>query len=59
MLVLTRRTGEAICIGDNIRITVYEIRGSSKVRLAIDAPKDLPVHRKEVYDDIEAGKEKK
>jgi carbon storage regulator len=59
MLVLTRRTGEAICIGDNIRITVYEIRDGSKVRLAIDAPKDLPVHRKEVYDDIEAGKEKK
>lgn len=51
MLCLTRREGEEIRIGDHIRIVVDLIRGD-KVILAIDAPRELPVHRKEVYDAI-------
>jgi len=58
MLVLSRRRDESIIIGDNITITIVEIRGD-KVRLGIDAPKEVPVHRREVYDAInreEGGK---
>ena len=51
MLVLSRKTDEVITVGDNIRITVNEIRGD-KVRLGIDAPRDIEVHREEVYDAI-------
>lgn len=51
MLVLSRHRQEVICIGDNVTITVVDIRGD-KVRLGIDAPASLPVHRKEVYDAI-------
>ena len=51
MLVLSRHVDEVICIGDNIRIMVIEIRGG-KVRLGIDAPRDMTVHRKEIYDTI-------
>lgn len=50
MLCLSRRKGEAIMIGD-IEVHVVEIRGD-KVRLAIQAPRDVPVHRREVYDAI-------
>jgi carbon storage regulator len=52
MLVLTRKCDEKIIIGDNITITVVEIRGD-KVRLGIDAPVEIPVHRQEVYDAIQ------
>ena len=48
MLVLSRHKDEQIMIGDNIIITVVDIRGD-KVRVGIDAPKDIPVHRQEVY----------
>lgn len=48
MLVLSRKKNEALVINDNITVTVLEIRGD-KVRLGIDAPKTLPVHRGEVY----------
>ena len=48
MLILSRRTGESFMIGDNIRITVLNARGS-QVRIGIDAPKDTPVHREEIY----------
>ena len=48
MLVLSRRTGEAIRIGDNIIIRVAEVKGDI-VRLAIDAPREIKVHRGEVY----------
>ncbi|NQT11942.1 MAG: carbon storage regulator CsrA [Planctomycetes bacterium] len=51
MLVLSRKKNETIVIKDDITITVVDIRGD-KVRLGIDAPKDVPVHRREVYDAI-------
>jgi carbon storage regulator len=50
MLVLSRQRDETIIIGDNIEVTVVDIRGD-KVRLGITAPKDISVHRKEVYED--------
>lgn len=52
MLVLSRKKDEKIIIGDNITIMVIEIRGD-KVRLGIEAPKDVSVHRQEVYDAIQ------
>jgi len=51
MLVLSRQRDESIIIGDDIEITVIDIRGE-KVRLGINAPNHVPVHRKEVYDAI-------
>jgi carbon storage regulator len=51
MLVLSRKKDEKIIIGDNITLMVIEIRGD-KVRLGIDAPKDVSVHREEVYNAI-------
>ncbi len=54
MLVLSRKTNEAIKIADNITITVVEIVGG-KVRLGIVAPKDIPVHRQEVFEAIRDG----
>ena len=51
MLVLSRKKDESIIIRDNIVVTVVEIR-DDKVRLGIEAPKDVPVHRHEVYDAI-------
>ena len=52
MLVLSRQRDESIVIGDNVQITVVDIRGD-KVRLGIVAPAEIPVHRKEVYDAIQ------
>ena len=54
MLVLSRKRNESIVINDNIIVTVVEIRGD-KVRLGINAPKDVSVHRQEVYDAIKKG----
>ena len=51
MLVLSRQKDQTIMIGDNIEITVVDIRGD-KVRIGISAPSQIPVHRKEVYDAI-------
>ncbi|MBI9016606.1 MAG: carbon storage regulator CsrA [Phycisphaerae bacterium] len=51
MLVLSRQKDQTIMIGDNIEITVVDIRGD-KVRIGITAPTEIPVHRKEVYDAI-------
>ena len=51
MLVLSRQRDETIIIGDSIRITIVEVRGD-KVRIGIDAPKDVTVHRQEIYDAI-------
>ena len=52
MLVLSRKKNESVVINDNITIVVVEIRGD-KVRLGIEAPKDVAVHRKEIYDAIQ------
>lgn len=49
MLVLSRRKAEQIMIGDDICVTIVEIRGD-KVRIGIDAPQQVPVHRQEIYD---------
>ena len=54
MLVLYRKKNETIVIGDDITITVVELRGD-KVRLGIEAPKDVPVHRREIFDAIHRG----
>ncbi len=48
MLILTRRIGESVYIGDEVRLTVLGVRGT-QVRLGINAPKDIPVHREEIY----------
>ena len=48
MLVLSRKRGERIVIGPNIELTVVDIRGN-KVRLAVDAPRDVSIHRQEIY----------
>ena len=56
MLVLSRKKNESIVINNDIRIVVVEIRGD-KVRLGVEAPREVPVHRREVYDAIQRGKE--
>ena len=54
MLVLTRKGGESVKIGDDITVTVLEDRGR-QVRIGIDAPKEVPVHREEVHARIRDG----
>lgn len=56
MLVLSRHKNESITIGDDITITIVDIRGD-KVRLGVEAPREVPVHRREVYDAILRSKE--
>lgn len=51
MLILTRKSGEGIRIGEDIRIVIVEVKGNH-VRIGIDAPKDTQVHRDEVYEKI-------
>ena len=53
MLVLTRNINEAITIGDEVTVTVLEVKGS-QVRLGIQAPRDIAVHREEMYDRIQS-----
>ena len=55
MLVLSRQRDESIMIGDNVEIIIVDVRGD-KVRLGITAPKDIPVHRREIYDAIKKEK---
>jgi carbon storage regulator len=55
MLVLSRKTNESIIIGENIVVTVVEIQGT-KVRLGIAAPREITVHRQEVYEAIKRSK---
>ncbi|MBN2129345.1 MAG: carbon storage regulator CsrA [Sedimentisphaerales bacterium] len=55
MLVLSRQRDESIMIGDDVEITIVDVRGD-KVRLGITAPKRIPVHRREIYDAIQREK---
>ena len=56
MLILTRRIGESLKIGDDIRVTVLGVRGN-QIRMGIHAPAEVPVHREEVYDRIHENAE--
>ena len=58
MLVLSRQKDESIIIGDDVEITIVDVRGE-KVRLGINAPRSISVHRKEVYEAIQREKQQK
>jgi carbon storage regulator len=51
MLVITRKSGEGICLGDDVKITVLEISGST-VRLGIEASREIPVYREEIWEAV-------
>ncbi len=56
MLILTRKLGESLLIGDDVEVTVLSVRGS-QVKLGIKAPKEVSVHREEIYKQIKESKE--
>ena len=56
MLILTRKVGENLLIGDNISITVLSVRGNH-VKIGVDAPKDVSVHREEIYHRIKEAED--
>lgn len=53
MLILTRRVGETVMIGDDVTITVLGVKGN-QVRIGVDAPRDVAVHREEIYERIKS-----
>ncbi len=56
MLILTRRVGETLVVGDDITVTVLGVKGN-QVRLGVNAPKDVSVHREEIYQRIQQERE--
>ena len=56
MLILTRRVGETLMVGDDVTVTVLGVKGN-QVRIGVNAPKDVSVHREEIYQRIQREKE--
>jgi carbon storage regulator len=58
MLILTRRVGESLIIGDDVVVKILGVKGN-QVRIGVDAPKNVSVHREEIYDRIQSEKNQK